>query len=1115
MSDINFRLANIAPFANTESAALFGKNGFTTTIGEIPLYCDGVSVVGDKVRFNVPSLDNAFDKNFNKHVLSVNDYNLSPRRLRGFDYVGFDINEKAPDAFVENFSGFNPRVTRYTANIRNFSANVGTGYLEIDDVGGISDKITQPPFYVTINQLVTKGNTANNSIYLTGNFRKVVRENNITGISSTAFNQPIGVVPKDRQFIKVFVDGIQDTTFQYQTGDNFVTVDLSQDRTPFADTDANKIRTEVDHYTVPSLEVGDNLAIAHGNVYAVANVSYDPADADYNAAMTANTVYRVTFRDGIRADIGGFTGINQTSDPIGTVSNVVGTSSTTDAGTLTFTYDETVYPGNFNLSNNGVYSLAGTTDFEEIYFGSEGDKLIRNLPSGLTLVRARNVNSAKRYSRYNTQSVFIENIPIPKVKNLQVDESLFIDVNRGVSIRVTVSFDKIEFRDVTDYEISYKLAGSTRTTLADDKNIITNLSAFNTVRVPNITTDTVGGQNRVSFTINNLDRGPRNNPNRIIVKVTALNGNLKGQPVQITKTIEGKRTPPLPPKNFQVGQLLDNVVFNWQLERDASGSLRDLDLERIEIRRISKIIDTSDAENVLAEYQGAVLLASVAAPSSTASLPVPAFTPSTYFAQTVDTSGNKSTIVGRAFNPVKPADLNTFKAYNEDNPDLSFVKDFRGQDITNDNEAEEDYHGNYPSQNTVTGGISVDYTSTVIDNANGFASGWSSVSDLTDLQASANATYVTSVRDIGEVVTGKVVLDYRGEPFSGRTWNSQFRVEVDSSTEVSNANNVLVDRNVSGVIGNPTANGIGRYLQLEAPHGVLDPGESSVIYDSIVNQTLTSSHGQGALDTTSALTAGQFSGAVYAIWNPGQFAGDVANANTFAMVAGIVNANAIAIGQAYHANAKPKRDTAGRVATDVGADHSMTNAFSNLTSGQSSYYLVDLSQWIDDTESTFAGIDPSIVTVNTQIRYAVTASAFANGNVRTDAFTANTSSVDGYLPLSYFDAEFRHFQIKLEIENRDPSSAKYNLDRLRYTVDLKDKTFIQNVSVGSENQTIDYTSAGFKAVPFVNGQVVDAPAGSYTIIMRSITKTSCTVSIYDDQGVAVTTEDIQFEARGI
>jgi hypothetical protein len=82
-------------------------------------------------------------------------------------------------------------------------------------------------------------------------------------------------------------------------------------------------------------------------------------------------------------------------------------------------------------------------------------------------------------------------------------------------------------------------------------------------------------------------------------------------------------------------------------------------------------------------------------------------------------------------------------------------------------------------------------------------------------------------------------------------------------------------------------------------------------------------------------------------------------------------------------------------------------------------------------------------------------------------------------------------------------------------VDIKDKLFIRDVGVDSENWVIDYSSAEFLGVPFVNGQMINAPAGSYTIMMRDITTTSCNVSIYDETGSTVTGQDIQFEARGI
>jgi len=1114
MAVLNFNLSNVAPFTDGETAVLYGKNGFTTVIGEIPLLCTSVSIVGSNIRFTVPHLNNCFDENFYKHVLNVNDTNLYPTRIKGFDYVSYEINEKAPDAFVENFSAFRPKVTRYSSNIVSFSSSAGT--IDIANQSGLLSKIGTPPFYIRINQLVEKNLTSNNSIYVKGNERKVIRENSVVGIDSVAFNQPLGITPRNSSFIKVYIDGIQDTSFQYATNTNYVTINLDAFRTPGATTTARLVRTEVDHYSAPLIEKGDNVSILGDNTYAIANVSYDPSDPYYNAALTANCVYRVKFRDSLRANIGGFSAINQAIDPIGSISNVVSFPNS-NKGSLSFGYNSTTYPGNFNLANSGGYSLSSTANFEDLFFGNQGEKVIKDIPSGLTLVRARNVNTARRRSKYSTKAVFIRNIPIPKVQNLDVQEGLFIDAIRGVSLRVTVKFDKIQFRDVTDYEIAYKLQGSTRTTAADDKNILTNLTNFNVVKVPNITSSVDNGIEKISFTINNLDRGPRNNPNRILVKVTPLNGDIRGVPIEKEVILEGKRTPPLPIKKFQVGQLLDNLVFAWQLERDESGSLRDLDLEKIEIRRVADLLDVSDTDLLLQRAASGTLIASVSAPSTSATIPVPAFVGSTYIAQTIDTSGNRSRVVGVAYTPVKPTDLHTYKAYSEDNPDLAFATDYRGVSLTNENTSEEALHGNYPSQNTITGGLSVNWSSTVVDNANGFASGWSSVADLTDLQATANATYVTQVRDVGSLITGKVILETKGEPFAADRWTEEKAVVTTSSTELSNDATVLVDRNISGTIGSPTANGVGKYFQLQAPHGVLVSGESSVVYDRLINRTLTSSSGRGALDLTTTVTASQFTGSVYAIWNPGQFVGDVSNANSYALIAGISNANAIVLGQSYYANGNPIRDGAGKLAHQAGANRSITNAFSNITTvvNGASYEIVNLSQFNDDLDSTFSGIDPSLLRQNVEIRYSASNPFYANSNIKVQTFSTNTATGDGYMEVAAFDKEFRYFQIRYNVENLNPSRANFNLNTLRYTVDLKDKVFIRNIAVSGENQAIDYSSAGFKEIPFVNGQIIDASAGSYTIMMRSITSTGCTVSVYDNTGSVVTGETIQFEARGI
>ena len=114
-----------------------------------------------------------------------------------------------------------------------------------------------------------------------------------------------------------------------------------------------RARTEATYYTVPAIEVGDNIALYTGNVYAVANVSYDPNyPGDYNSRITANTVYRISLNETIRANVGGRIITNITNDPQGTMGNVhQGNNS------VTFDYNATTYPSNWNLANNQIYDL--------------------------------------------------------------------------------------------------------------------------------------------------------------------------------------------------------------------------------------------------------------------------------------------------------------------------------------------------------------------------------------------------------------------------------------------------------------------------------------------------------------------------------------------------------------------------------------------------------------------------------------------------------------------------------------------------------------------------------------------------------------------------------------
>ena len=82
------------------------------------------------------------------------------------------------------------------------------------------------------------------------------------------------------------------------------------------------------------------------------------------------------------------------------------------------------------------------------------------------------------------------------------------------------------------------------------------------------------------------------------------------------------------------------------------------------------------------------------------------------------------------------------------------------------------------------------------------------------------------------------------------------------------------------------------------------------------------------------------SGNVYAIWNDGQFVNDTTNANSYALIAGLINATAIELGASYFANGEPTG----------------SNGFVNTTVVGNNYTLVNFTQFSDTgTGDTFAG----------------------------------------------------------------------------------------------------------------------------------------------------------------
>jgi hypothetical protein len=567
MATLNFKASNTSQFSNNQVAVLLGKNNFQTIFGSIPLLANAVSVVDEdpikrpngNIKFTLVGFNQLHDYNFDKHVLAVNDktFKAASGTIKGDDYVTVPVIDKTTDITQPDFPGsIGGTVTELTYNIVGSDIITNTVKIVNDHSGAktLFLKLKDPPFYVTFQQLIDKdhlkGATTSTTsgwrpntpkagnVYIAGSTKTLILENNVSGFTG-AKTLPLGVDVKSKNFIKFFVDGIQqeDDSYTFTLDSDTITFDFGSVAGA-----QRKTRTEATYYTVPAVEKGDNITLFTGNTYAVSNVSYDPAFAtDYNARITANTIYRITLGESLKANVGGRTILNVTPNPSGFIGNVI-----QPANTFSFDYNASTFPGNWNLANNQIYSLASQLEFEQIFLGETTRKTIPNVPFGLNAVRARNKNSAGRLSKFTSRSLFVRQIPIRRVRNLEITESFFIDTVRGLSTRATISFDDITDQNVTDYEISYKISG---TQLIGGVNQFTPIASFNTVKVDRLG---VGSDGRIRYTIQNVTRLTGTNVT-LLVRVTPLNRQLRGIPAEVSQIIIGKTEPPSNVSGFIVG----------------------------------------------------------------------------------------------------------------------------------------------------------------------------------------------------------------------------------------------------------------------------------------------------------------------------------------------------------------------------------------------------------------------------------------------------------------------------------------------------------------------------------------------------------------------------------
>lgn len=998
-SPLACKVSNVADIVVGDSFELSGKNGFSTNIGELRLLCTAVDTpTPGQIELTLRGLSECEDINFNQHVLEVNDgQNFSS--LKGVNRVQIPVLEKSAIDIQQNFVGYYPRESALSQEI--VDMDISTNKISItNSVTGstpLYDKLPSIPFYVSLNQILASDYYANNSFYVSGS-SYTYKDEGVIPEGTETLRIVTEIVPVAKSQIKLYVDGIQQNayTLTKNSSNAFIDVNVQNINT--------KYRLEIDHYTVPAIELGDLLEITNDSALVVSNCSYDSSSALYNANLTNNNIFRIETENVPNFDVSGYKFTNTNKNPVGIISAVSG-------DTVTLNYNTDRYPGNFNLINNRIYTLFTGSGFEPTTIPEDG--IVPDLASGTTFIRAQNKNRFGRISKSVTKHVNVESLPIQKVQNILLEESLYREQTGGVSSRITVVFDHILNQEVTDYEISYKFDE-----INDfDDDVVSGVASYNSVK---LSADGVDIDGKMRYTINNVNRGKSSEQSSITIRITPLNKLIRGISAIKTQTIVGKTAPPANIKNFTGGQQSDQVTFFWQYEK-IGNDLKDIDTAEVVIRRVPGAYPAS-----MDVFLAADPYVTISAGSVRKAVPIDYYGTYTYLVATRDTSGNLSTTVEAiTLTTSRPNKSTVVAAYSEDSPNDNFST------ITNTNASE----NNYPSFNdTVTQGLAVP-NGNATDNANASSSGWGAVSgSTTDLRATDYAEYITQIRDFGSIITASISLDLEATQELNETYNDQkttiYTGVIDSATATS--------------ITDSDSGGIGTMLGYGIP-------SLSGRYDANNRTWMT----------------GSSSGNVWALWNPGQYVGDDANANSYALIASVLDGDTILLGETFWANGEP---TGG-------------NTLSNLTSGTATYELVNLTQFNDLGTQTYQGT-LGVITAQTLIRTSTDSSVYhANGNVNISTFAVGSG--DGFVPYEAGTRVFRHAQFKHVITNNNPDSYNYFLDKFRYTFDKEETTFTATVPYSASPTIVDISSKNF----------IYRPSISYTILNKNELETNVAVVV--------------------
>ena len=1025
-----------------------GKQGFTTIAGSIPILCNSFSSNTTSIVLSIPDLHLLLDDNANSHLLE------KAQELSGSEFsLTVPVTQYAISTFKEGSVGYKDSSAIASLPIIDYNVSANTVTVStLSTTNPINSFFKSLPFYITINQAVNTENFANNTLYIKGSTKTIKNTFNVVGATASTFTANIPIYTRGKNQVKVFVDDNPQTSFtwQYTNSNTVIGVPLSGIE--------SQITTEISKYTVPAIERNDSLVFSKSsNTYTVQNTSYDVLDEFYDADLTTAQVYKVKLSNPITSNVGGLKLINVSTDLVGSVGNIASNSFSIDFNDA--------YPYTYNLANNSIYYVyqknkLRTTSARLDEFG----KLV-SANRGYYLVGATNVNRYNRTSPTTFGLLKVDPIKAGRVSSVSISEQIFIDTTGGASITATVSFPPITGGDITHYDVIYSIESEDDTVASSSRKI---------------TVDNDESAESITVNINNLNRGRTPGSNILVVSVVPKNGSYAGFAYNVSKPLIGKIIPPRGLENLNVGQQEDTLIFSWQFALTEDGFILDIDTKEVEIREYSGAIDTSDQSVVDAAWALSIPVERIPFPNTSFSLPVSKFGTYTYLLRVKDTSDLESeTIAAATLETKRPNGIRLFKAYSEGSPDQNFA--FQdGVAFPNSNVYAEN---SFPSVSMSINDGLVLSDSTHVDNANGSSIGFSFTNGSLTSLSSDRAVYTTQIRDLGVVARGTIRINTEVSIENPQTtFASQYSLIYEGiSDDQSDSPSVLVDNAFSG---------LGHIL------GFSNSNAATVSYNTF-HRTLVSG---GAL------------GNVYAIRNTGQFVGDEANTNAFCLIAGVINANAIALGESFHANGYPTG----------------SNNFGNVTISGNTYELINFSQYGDlEGTLTYLGEERSIVQ-NVFVKYSadnVYYTAAANGVVGLPGHgNTNPFAFEGALnnasagAKKYVSAELdaRYFQIIFEVQNKRPSASSVLLDKLDYEFDIREKTITKTVEVNSVNGVeVNYAYAELLETPVVIASLLNSNT-SFDTSVTNVSNIKCNVKVFNSQnGNAVDTETVSLYLRGI